>query len=334
MNWYLKVMKNCIIFKGRASRQEFWMFSLFNIFVAMIVDIISAFLLDEIHGPGATVYLLFTLLPWLAVSVRRLHDTGRSGWWCWIGLLPVIGQIVLLVFMCQASQTHDNEHDMMLEVSTTKPWVRLNPRMLIPVGIFIQTVPFVFVSDMFIFLGTVLIMVGFTVFARQRFRNGFWCLLGYIPFFGLIILLALQHSTTGKTVISDDENLSFEHERSFFSFRQSWFTWNWMPVLWLTLFGGSVVLSGFIDGKASPDVFILLAIALWVIYFCFTRLINHTGVNINSNQIDVRHGPLPWRKSYHAASNDIVSIYLKYRCTKLAANKRLFPGTAAFFCAH
>jgi len=344
MNWYIKVMKNYIVFKGRASRQEFWMFSLFNVFVAMIVDIISAFLLDEIHGPGATIYLLFTLLPWLTVSVRRLHDTGRSGWWCWIGLLPVIGQIVLLIFMCQASQKHDNEHDLTAEVSATKVsatkvWIRWNPRILIPLGVVMQSISLAFEFDILIALGSVLMMVGFAAFASQRLRSKFWCLLSYVVFFGLIVLPALQHLTTGKTVISDDENLSFEHERSFLSFRQSWFTWNWMPVLWLTLFGGSIVLSAFIDGKTSPDVFILLAIALWVIYFGLTRLVNHTSVNINSTHIDVSYGPLPWRKSYHASSSEIVSIYVKYRSfkrptIKTFANKNRFPGLFALIEEH
>jgi uncharacterized membrane protein YhaH (DUF805 family) len=83
-------------FSGRSSRTAFWYWYLFEILAA-----IAAGLVDGILGTGPILQLIIALailLPSLAVSVRRLHDTGRSGWWLLISFLPIIGFIVLLVF--------------------------------------------------------------------------------------------------------------------------------------------------------------------------------------------------------------------------------------------
>lgn len=108
MEWYLKVLKNYVGFGGRARRKEYWMFTLFSFIITLILTIIESLvdLTDILTG----LYALAVLLPSLAVSVRRLHDTGRSGWWLLIALLPLIGAIILLVFTCQDSQPHDNEY--------------------------------------------------------------------------------------------------------------------------------------------------------------------------------------------------------------------------------
>ena len=106
MNWYLEVLKKYVAFSGRARRTEYWMFSLFN-FIALI-------LLAGIDGVLGTtplfylVYALGVLLPSLAVSIRRLHDTNRSGWWLLISLIPLVGPIVLLVFLCLEGEKQDN----------------------------------------------------------------------------------------------------------------------------------------------------------------------------------------------------------------------------------
>ena len=100
MNWYLKVWKNYAVFSGRARRKEYWFFFLFNVLIAIVLRLVDGALFA---GAGVAVLsLLFGLavfLPGLAVMVRRLHDTDRSGWWVLISLIPLIGPIVLLVFM-------------------------------------------------------------------------------------------------------------------------------------------------------------------------------------------------------------------------------------------
>ncbi|MFF4983859.1 DUF805 domain-containing protein [Streptomyces sp. NPDC001046] len=95
MNWYLTALRKYATFSGRARRREFWMFVLFNSLAATVAVILDAVLG---WGPWLTlVYVLFSLIPSLAVGVRRLHDTARSGWWLLIGLVPLAG-IALLVF--------------------------------------------------------------------------------------------------------------------------------------------------------------------------------------------------------------------------------------------
>jgi uncharacterized membrane protein YhaH (DUF805 family) len=108
MNWYLKVLKNYVGFEGRARRTEYWMFVLFN-FLAAIVLAILEYLLG-LESVLTVLYSLAILLPSLAVAVRRLHDTGRSGWWILINLVPFVGGIILLVFMCLDSQEGENEY--------------------------------------------------------------------------------------------------------------------------------------------------------------------------------------------------------------------------------
>ena len=83
-------------FSGVASRSEFWWFFLFQIIVVAVLSLLSQLIAD--------IAALALLLPSLAVAVRRLHDTGRSGWWLLIGLIPVIGTIVLIVFWVQESK--------------------------------------------------------------------------------------------------------------------------------------------------------------------------------------------------------------------------------------
>ena len=108
MEWYLAVLRNYAGFSGRARRTEYWMFVLFNIVIAIVLSILDALVLGS--GILGTLYSLAVLIPSIAVGVRRLHDTGRVGWWLLIGLVPVVGFIVLLIFFVQDSQTGDNEY--------------------------------------------------------------------------------------------------------------------------------------------------------------------------------------------------------------------------------
>lgn len=108
MEWYLKVLKNYVGFSGRASRKEYWMFVLFNMIALIILSVI-----DNVLGIYPVLYSLYSLavlLPSLAVTIRRLHDTGKSGAWILLALIPFIGAIVLLVFVCTDSQAHDNQY--------------------------------------------------------------------------------------------------------------------------------------------------------------------------------------------------------------------------------
>ena len=113
MNWYIEVMRKYAVFSGRARRQEYWMFVLLNVIIVLFLGIIDGMADSDFEGSRSTLstlYVLATLIPFLAVGVRRLHDTGRSGWWMLIGLIPIIGAIVLLIFIIQDSQLMDNQY--------------------------------------------------------------------------------------------------------------------------------------------------------------------------------------------------------------------------------
>ena len=108
MEWYLKVVRdNYANFNGRASRQEYWMFFLFNMIFAIVMMGI-----DIILGLGFLniIYSLVVMIPGIAVGIRRLHDIGKSGWMVLIVLIPCIGAFWLLYLMFQDSSPLDNEY--------------------------------------------------------------------------------------------------------------------------------------------------------------------------------------------------------------------------------
>ena len=108
MEWYLKVVRdNYANFNGRASRQEYWMFFLFNMIFAIVIIGI-----DIILGLGFlnVIYSLVVMIPGMAVNIRRLHDIGKSGWMVLIVLIPCIGAFWLLYLMVQDSSPLDNEY--------------------------------------------------------------------------------------------------------------------------------------------------------------------------------------------------------------------------------
>ena len=114
MNWYLDVLKKYAVFSGRARRKEYWMFFLFNLIITVVLILIDSLMgtFSPQAGLGllSGLYSLAVLIPSIAVTVRRLHDTGRSGWWILIGLIPIIGTIVLLIFMVLDSQPGENQY--------------------------------------------------------------------------------------------------------------------------------------------------------------------------------------------------------------------------------
>lgn len=113
-NWYLKCLKQYADFSGRARRKEYWMFTLFNIIfviVAMILDNVLGLTVAELpYGLFYFLYALAVFIPGLAVSVRRLHDVGKSGWMILISLIPIIGGIWLLVLMLTDSSPSENQY--------------------------------------------------------------------------------------------------------------------------------------------------------------------------------------------------------------------------------
>jgi uncharacterized membrane protein YhaH (DUF805 family) len=114
MNWYLQVLKNYAKFDGRARRKEYWMFFLFNLIFAIVATVLDNLLglaiKDVGYGPFYILYALATLIPGIAVGVRRLHDTGKSGWYLLLGLIPCVGGIILLVFFVTAGDVGENEY--------------------------------------------------------------------------------------------------------------------------------------------------------------------------------------------------------------------------------
>jgi uncharacterized membrane protein YhaH (DUF805 family) len=112
MNWYLQALKQYATFNGRARRKEYWFFVLFNV-LALIglttLDVlVGTFSVEAEIGLFSGLYALAMVIPGLAVLVRRLHDTDRSGWWALLNLLPVVGALVVLVFTLLDSQPGAN----------------------------------------------------------------------------------------------------------------------------------------------------------------------------------------------------------------------------------
>ena len=106
MKWYLEVLKKYGVCTGRARRTEYWMFFLFNLIISIVLAVIDGLLGTGILG---TLYALAVLIPGIAVTIRRLHDINRNGWWILIGLIPVLGAIVLLVFAVLDSTPGENQ---------------------------------------------------------------------------------------------------------------------------------------------------------------------------------------------------------------------------------
>lgn len=100
MHWYIDVLKKYAVFSGRARRTEYWVFNLFNVAISIVLFMVGR-AID--FTPLQVLYAVAMLLPSLAVGVRRLHDDGRSGLWLLIGLIPLVGDIVLLFFFCSDS---------------------------------------------------------------------------------------------------------------------------------------------------------------------------------------------------------------------------------------
>lgn len=106
MDYFVDAFKRYAEFNGRASRQEYWMFILFYMIFYVVLGVVDGALNSYLLTP---IYSIVCLVPSISIGARRLHDTGRSGWWQLIGFIPLIGAIVLIVFFAQDSHG-ENEY--------------------------------------------------------------------------------------------------------------------------------------------------------------------------------------------------------------------------------
>lgn len=115
MDYYLTALKKYAVFNGRARRKEYWYFVLFNFLISFVLGIIDGVLGLTADGSGlgllGGLYSLAVFIPGIAVGIRRLHDTGRSGWWLLIALVPLVGAIVLIIFLASGSEPGPNKYD-------------------------------------------------------------------------------------------------------------------------------------------------------------------------------------------------------------------------------
>jgi uncharacterized membrane protein YhaH (DUF805 family) len=121
MEWYVEVLRKYAQFDGRARRKEYWMYTLISILIYFAYAVVAGLafaVFGHSDNPGVAallfvplwLYALAVIVPGLAVTVRRLHDTGRSGWWILISMVPFVGGIILLVFLCQEGEPGPNLH--------------------------------------------------------------------------------------------------------------------------------------------------------------------------------------------------------------------------------
>jgi uncharacterized membrane protein YhaH (DUF805 family) len=114
MQWFVMGMKNFLQFGGRSRRSEYWYFALFYIlilFVLAFIDVSFGWVRNGSGiGPLSGLFALIVFLPNLALSIRRLHDTGRSGWWILIGFVPIVGVIALIVLYATEGEAGTNAY--------------------------------------------------------------------------------------------------------------------------------------------------------------------------------------------------------------------------------
>ena len=109
LDWFKKALRNYTNFSGRARRKEYWYFVLVQMGLIIVAMILDAIIFNSETGLFYIVVALGLFLPGLAVTIRRLHDTSRSGWWFLLSILPLIGSIVLLVFLASDTKLETNQ---------------------------------------------------------------------------------------------------------------------------------------------------------------------------------------------------------------------------------
>jgi uncharacterized membrane protein YhaH (DUF805 family) len=114
LSWFIEALRKYAVFGGRSRRKEYWFFVLFVVVISTVLTSVDGLIgaYDRSTGVGllSAIFSLAILIPSISVSVRRLHDIDRTGWWVLIGLVPLIGWIVLLVFHVQDSTPGTNRY--------------------------------------------------------------------------------------------------------------------------------------------------------------------------------------------------------------------------------
>ncbi|MEM9302795.1 MAG: DUF805 domain-containing protein [Pseudomonadota bacterium] len=114
MNWYVDVLKKYVAFGGRARRKEYWMFMLINALIVLALGMVDRTLgtWDAALSLGAVsgLYSLAVFLPSLGVTIRRLHDSDKTGWWFLAVFVPIIGALILLIFMVTPGTKGSNKY--------------------------------------------------------------------------------------------------------------------------------------------------------------------------------------------------------------------------------
>ena len=112
MNYYSICLSKFADFSGRARRREYWTFALVNCLIALLLLILGLAFGEDSPASNimVTIFYLIMLVPNLSVSVRRLHDIGKSGWWLFIGLIPLVGSLLLLVWSLMDSEPGENQY--------------------------------------------------------------------------------------------------------------------------------------------------------------------------------------------------------------------------------
>lgn len=120
--WWKAIFEKAIDFKSRSNRYEYWSFTLITWVVQVILSNIAALANGVTLSLGSSMMMQASLLiplviigllfavPELSVSVRRLHDTGRSGWWFFINCVPVIGNLIFVIFMLKSGDNDENKY--------------------------------------------------------------------------------------------------------------------------------------------------------------------------------------------------------------------------------
>ena len=116
MNYYLDVLKKYAVFSGRSRRSEYWVFFLIQFIIGIVLSGLGSVLSAQeslLALPVNAIYFIYiigTLIPGIAVTIRRLHDTDRSGWWIFIGIIPIIGAILLIIWFCMDGTIGSNSY--------------------------------------------------------------------------------------------------------------------------------------------------------------------------------------------------------------------------------
>lgn len=113
MRWFLLAFSKYATFAGRSQRSEYWYFLLFYFLIAMIISPAIEAILGIGHANGGIISwiaIMVLTLPAISVTTRRLHDIGKSGWWQLIGFIPIIGGLILLIFVLKDSHQGRNEY--------------------------------------------------------------------------------------------------------------------------------------------------------------------------------------------------------------------------------